>query len=292
MRWASRLAGPATTTATAGPTVSARPVWRIEHRQRRGDQQPAERGAESGGRADRGQQGHAVAAVRGRERMQHQRQGGRHEEGGAERLHHPERDQRARRRRDRAQQRAGGEQPQAEDEDTPAAERVRDPRTRHEERGEHDVVGVQHPRQRRERRARERARDVWERDVHDRRIDVGDGAAQRRDRQHGARRRPAPNRSPRRLSRCGPDRGRADPARTAGHHGDTIVRTSGGGTCARCTRLEFCPYAADATGGKIRANPLRTRIRPGGPTYAAATRTARNPAISVRATDLPSATRS
>src|SRR6516162_5267859 len=108
MRWASRLAGPATTTATAGPTVSARPVWRIEHRQRRGDQQPAERGAESGGgRADRGQQGHAVAAVRGRERMQHQRQGGRHEEGGAERLHHPERDQRARRRRDRAQQRAG-----------------------------------------------------------------------------------------------------------------------------------------------------------------------------------------
>jgi hypothetical protein len=37
-----------------------------------------------------------VRAVRGRERIQHQRQGGRHEEGGAERLHHPEGNQRFR----------------------------------------------------------------------------------------------------------------------------------------------------------------------------------------------------
>ena len=32
MRWASRLAGPATATATSGPTVRARPACRTEYR--------------------------------------------------------------------------------------------------------------------------------------------------------------------------------------------------------------------------------------------------------------------
>ena len=34
MRWASRLAGPATTTATTGPAVSARPACNTEYRHR------------------------------------------------------------------------------------------------------------------------------------------------------------------------------------------------------------------------------------------------------------------
>ena len=145
---------------------------------RSSDQQPAERGAEACGcRANRGQQRDAVGAMRGRERIQHQRKGGWHEEGGAERLHHPEGNQRVRRRCDCAQQRAGGEQLQADDEDASAPEQVGDACGRHEKRGEHDVVGVQDPRQRRDRRAVERARDVRERDVHDRRVDEGDGAA-------------------------------------------------------------------------------------------------------------------
>jgi len=153
---------------------------------RGGDEQSAERGAKAGGgRADRGQQGNAVGPVRGREGVQHQRQGRWHEEGGAESLHHPEGDQSVRRRRDRAQQRAGGEQPQAEHEDAPAPEQVRDPRGRQEKRGEHDVVGIQDPRQRGDRRGGERPRDVRERDVHDRRVDEGDGAAQGGDRQDG-----------------------------------------------------------------------------------------------------------
>jgi len=149
---------------------------------------PASRLAQARGcRTHRGQQGNGVGAAGGRERSQHQRQGRWHHERGAERLRHPERDQSARRRRDRAQQRAGGEQPQAEDEHAPAPEQVGNSRGRHQKRSEHDVVGVQYPRQRRERRARKRTRDVRERDVDDRRVDERDRAAQGGDHEHDPR---------------------------------------------------------------------------------------------------------
>ena len=107
-------------------------------------------------------------------------------------LHHLEGNQRGRRRRDRAQQRADRERLEADDEHTPAPSQsaIAAPAMK---RCERDVVRVHDPRQRRDRRAGERARDVRECDVHYCRVHKSDYAAQRRDREHSPRPRPAPH---------------------------------------------------------------------------------------------------
>ncbi len=124
--------------------------------------------------------------------------------------------ERAGRGRDRAQQRGDREDLQAEDEHPPAPEQVGDPPGGHEEGREHDVVGVQDPRQRGDRRASERARDVGEGDVDDRRVDERDGRAERGDGQHRPRRGPAARRRHRRSSGAAAA-GAARPGRAARH---------------------------------------------------------------------------
>ena len=100
------------------------------------------------------------------------------------------------RRRDRAEQRGGREELQAEDEHPAATQQVGDPSGGHEEGCEDDVVDVQHPAQRGDGRPRKRAGDVGEGDVDDRRVDERDTRAQRGDCQHRPRRRPTPADSP------------------------------------------------------------------------------------------------
>ena len=125
-----------------------------------GDQQPAERGAEPGRRrGDRGQQRHAVRSALGRERVEHQGKRRRDEKRRPERLQHPERRQRAGRRGDRAQHRRDREQLEPADEDPAAPDEVGQASRRDEEGREDDVVGVEHPRQLRDRRLGIRARD-------------------------------------------------------------------------------------------------------------------------------------
>ena len=81
----------------------------------------------------------------------------------------------------------------------PAPEQVGDPPGGDQEGREHDVVGVQHPRQRGDRGPVERLLDVRERDVDDRRVDERDRRSQRGDREHhrgdGPRRRAGDNRA-------------------------------------------------------------------------------------------------
>ena len=157
-----------------------------------GDQNPAERGAEPGRRGgDGGQQRHAVRAALGRERVEHQGERRRDEQRRPERLEHAERRQRAGRRGDRAQHRRDREQLEPADEDPPPPDEIGQPSRRDEEGREDDVVGVEHPRQGRDRRVGIRARDVREGDVDDRGVDERHPGAHRRDRQHGARLRPA-----------------------------------------------------------------------------------------------------
>ena len=157
-----------------------------------GDQKPAERGAEPGRpRGDRGQQRHAVRSALGRERVEHQGKRRRDEKRRPERLQHPERRQRAGRRGDRAQHRCDREQLEPADEDPAPPDEVGQASRRDEEGREDDVVGVEHPRQLRDRRLGIRARDIGEGDVDDRGVDERHRRAHRADRQHGARLRPA-----------------------------------------------------------------------------------------------------
>ena len=164
-----------------------------------GDEQPAERRAQPGGGGrDRRQQRDTVRAPVKRERAQHQPQRCGNQKRRAEGLHHPEDDQDVRRRRDRAQQRGDREQLEAEHEDPPAPKEIGDPPRGHQKRCEDDVVRIQHPGQRRDRRPGERPLDVGERDIDDRRVDERDRGPQRGDREHRPRRRSAPTRQRRR----------------------------------------------------------------------------------------------
>ena len=89
---------------------------------------------------------------------------------------------RLRRGRHAAQHRRGDERGHSDQEHAPPADEVGEPPGRHEQRREHDVVGVQHPGQVGARGLGEVALDVGERDVHDRHVeeahedcDCGDG---------------------------------------------------------------------------------------------------------------------
>ena len=150
------------------------------------DQQAAERRADARGqRRDRRPQRdrvHALALLAG---LEHDRQRAGHQRRRARRLDDAGGDQQVQRRRHRAQRGGEREQQQGSGEHPPAAEQVRELAAADEERREHDVVGVQHPRDARQRRAREVPRDVRHRDVDDRRVDERHERAQHRDREHG-----------------------------------------------------------------------------------------------------------
>jgi hypothetical protein len=178
-----------------------------EHEPPAGDrhESTAQRGPEPSCRSrHRREQGYTVGALIRREGVQHQRQRGGHQESGAEGLQDPEGDQHRHRWCDGAQDRSQREQLESEDEDTPASEQVGDLPGRDQEGREDDVVEVQNPGQRRDRRARERALHVREGDVDDRRVDEGHARPQRGDRQDRPRRRTAAGAGAIRLVwRCG-----------------------------------------------------------------------------------------
>ena len=97
----------------------------------------------------------------------------------------------ARARRHSAQRRGGREGHQRKQEHPPAAKQVGELSPAHEERGEDDVVRVEHPRDAGQ-RAREFMRDARHRDVDDRGVDESHERPQHRDREHRARRRYTP----------------------------------------------------------------------------------------------------
>ena len=123
------------------------------------DQQPSKR--RSGRRRDpaaRRPQPDRDVPLLGLELRQHQTQRGRQHQRAAGRLHDPRGDQRLHGRR-RGTGRAGhDEHAEAQQERALAAERVGPAPGRYEQRGEHDRIGAQHPRQRA--RARRR-RSAW-----------------------------------------------------------------------------------------------------------------------------------
>ena len=89
----------------------------------------------------------AVARRCDRELRQQQPERRRHQQRRARRLQHPRRHQDRDRPRQPAQTRRDHEQRQPDEEQPPPPEQIREPPRRHQQRGEDDVVGVQHPRQ-------------------------------------------------------------------------------------------------------------------------------------------------
>ena len=112
------------------------------------DQQAAERRAgRRGDAADRAPQRRRRGPPLERELRQQQPQRRRHEQRRARRLQHARADQHPDRRREPAQRRGHHEQRQPREEQPPPPQQVRQPSRRHQQRGEDDVVRVQHPRQ-------------------------------------------------------------------------------------------------------------------------------------------------
>ncbi len=115
----------------------------------------------------------AMWPLLGGELGQQQSERGRHQQRRAQTLNRA----RAHEERDRGRRgacgRGGNEQADAEQERAPAPEPVRPAPRDDQERGEHDRVGVQDPRQRRQARAREVGVDLGECDVDDEHVQAG-----------------------------------------------------------------------------------------------------------------------
>ena len=161
---------------------------------------------------------------------------------------------------------------------TPPPDQVREPPAHHQERREHDVVGVEHPRQRGDRRLGERLPDRRERDVHDGRVEERQERTEARDQQDSGRCDPTGDvlghrfsslRDVRRvdtLSRADPRRkralaclhGQSRPHRPRGRPGRTRVRALGADQGARG---QLGAQPALAPGGQVRRH--RARLRPG-----------------------------
>ena len=136
------------------------------------DQQPADRGAEGGGRAADGRpQADRRTLALGTEGRQQQTEGGGQHEGAADRLQDPGADQELERRGEGAEGGGGGEDGQPEQEGPLAAGPVGPAAGRHQDRGEDDGVGAQHPRQRAQALAVVGGRDAGEGDVDDEQVE-------------------------------------------------------------------------------------------------------------------------
>ena len=113
------------------------------------DEHAAEHGSgRGGGRAERAEQAGREALPLVRERLEQQGQRRGHHGRGADRLHHAPGDERVHRPGERAPDRGGREQREAEHEQQLVAVAVGEPAHRQEEDGEHQVVAVHHPRDR------------------------------------------------------------------------------------------------------------------------------------------------
>ena len=144
------------------------------------DEQAADRRTgRRGDAADRRPDPDREAALVRRELGQQQRERGRHQQRRARGLEHAGGDQQVERRRGAARCRRREEDGQADEEAALAADAVGVAAGRHEQRGEHDRVAVQDPRQRGDAGTVEVGPDVRERDVDDeqveRRQEGGDG---------------------------------------------------------------------------------------------------------------------
>ena len=137
------------------------------------DQQPAERRA-GGGRdaADGGPDSDRRRSLPRIELGQQQRERGRDQERGADRLHDSRDDQRRRGRRRTAQQRAQREHGKPGDERAPASEAVGERAGGHQQGGEDDRVRVQHPRQAADARSMEAVADRRQGDVDDEQVEA------------------------------------------------------------------------------------------------------------------------
>ena len=150
----------------------------------RGDKQPAQRRPGDGGHA-----GHrAPDAERGtapfrRERVRDDRQGLRHEHGGAEPLDRAERDQPARARGQAAGGRGGREHRDAAGEHDPWPDQVTKPACRDDQDRENQGVGVDHPQHVIERGVQV-GDQVRDRDVDDGQVEQGHEEPERDDDQH------------------------------------------------------------------------------------------------------------
>ena len=134
------------------------------------DQGAQRRSGRAGDRTDRAPDGDRHRDPVPREGLQHQRERGRHERRGAQRLEHARRDQQGHRRRHTAEHRGDREPDDRPEEGAAAADPVGQPAGGDQRRGEHDRVGVQHPRQARCADVREVGADRREGDEQDRRV--------------------------------------------------------------------------------------------------------------------------
>ena len=119
-----------------------------------------------------------------------ERQRGRHEHRGTERLHDARRDEQLHRGRGTAQDGGDREDRDPGDERAPPPHEVGEPAEDDEEGREHDVVGVEHPRQPADRGVGERLPDGGEGDVDDRGVEEGEEGTEARDEQHAGRSHP------------------------------------------------------------------------------------------------------
>ncbi len=106
-----------------------------------------------------------------REGLQHERQRRGHERGRGNRLEDASNDEEGNCRCKTAEHRRNGEQHSGRQKHTPPSDAIRQSPRRDEQRGEHDGVGVQDPRQRRRSGRRELGTDRGEGDEQDRRVE-------------------------------------------------------------------------------------------------------------------------
>ena len=112
------------------------------------------------------------AALR-REGVEDQRQRGRRDHRRAHALDDVEGDQQLERGCSGTEQAGGGKATNAKQEDPLVAEAIGEPAGRHQQRRDDDEVAVEHPGKRVSARTRERARDIREGDVDNRRVEEG-----------------------------------------------------------------------------------------------------------------------
>ena len=136
------------------------------------DQQAADRRAERSGRtADGGPQADRRTLAGGTERRQQQAERGGQHQGAADRLQHAGADQELEGRGDGTEGGRRGEDGQSEQEGPLAAGPVGPTAGRHQDGGEDDGVGAEHPRQRAQALAVVRGRDAGEGDVDDEQVE-------------------------------------------------------------------------------------------------------------------------
>ena len=125
----------------------------------------------AGDGADGAPDGHRHGDLVAREGLQHERERRRHQDGGAHGFEHLGADEHADGGGETAQHRADGEHHHADEEHLAAPDPVGQPAGGDQQGGEHQGVGVEHPRHRRRARRREGLADGGERHEADRRVE-------------------------------------------------------------------------------------------------------------------------